>query len=46
MEEAELTRNSAHCAFYKVAGVPSRMSSKAVANQVNILERKVILLLQ
>lgn len=46
VEEAELTRDSAHRAFHEVASVPSHVSSKAVADQVNIPKRKILLLLQ
>lgn len=46
VQEAELTRDSAHRALHEVASVPSHMGSKAVADQVNISERKIILLLQ
>lgn len=46
VEEAELTRDSAHRAFHEVASIPSHVSSKAVADQVNIPKRKTILLLQ
>lgn len=41
-----LTRDSAHRAFHEVARVPGHVSSEAVANQVNILKRKVLLALQ
>ena len=41
-----LTRDSAHRAFHEVARVPGHVSSEAVANQVNIPKRKVLLALQ
>lgn len=44
--EAEPTCDPAHRAFHEVASVPSHVSSEAVADQVNIPERKIILLLQ
>lgn len=45
-EGAALTCDSAHCAFHEVARVPGHVSSEAVADQVNIPERKVLLPLQ
>ena len=43
--EVELTCDSAHRSFHEVARIPGHMCSEAVANQVDIPERKIVLLL-
>lgn len=43
--KANLTSDSAHCSFHKVARESSHVCSKAVANQVNIPKRKLFLFL-
>lgn len=45
-QEADPTCDSAHRAFHEVASIPCDVSSQAIADQVNIPKRKLILLLQ
>lgn len=45
VQEAEPTCDSAHRAFHEVASIPSHVSAEAIANQVDIAKRKIILLL-
>lgn len=45
-QEADPTCDSAHRALHEVASVPSHVSSEAVADQVDIPKRKIVLFLR